>query len=141
MDRCTVNVPPRVLAGLRRHAAAALPAECCGALIGAAAGRRIDVRTAIPLQNDAPQGRFHIDAGVVRRLERQATGAGVALVGFYHSHPQGPSTPSPADLELACPGYVHLIVGGQEGNVRAWRLRSARDAFSELPLALPGSRA
>jgi desampylase len=134
MARYPVTVPPRIIAGLRRHAAAALPAECCGALIGVLAGGRAEIRTLIPLPGIAPD-RYFIDAGTVLRLERQAQCTGLAVVGFYHSHPHGAATPSPTDLELAVPGYIYVIVG--EGCVRAWKLRDDRTAFTELDLRTP----
>jgi proteasome lid subunit RPN8/RPN11 len=126
-----------VIAGLRRHASATLPAECCGALIGRVEDGRIEVRAMIPLPNEDPRpGRYRIEAPVVQRLERQAAEAGVDLVGFYHSHPDGSAIPSAIDLELACPGYACVIVEPAHGEVRAWRLADDRTRFTELPLCL-----
>jgi desampylase len=123
------------VAGLRRHAAAALPAECCGAVIGVARDSHLEVRAIIPLPNQAAAAdRYEIDAATVLRLERQATAAGVRLLGFYHSHPGGTPVPSATDLELACPGYIHLIVATGDGAVRGWRLRDDRSGFLELPI-------
>ena len=137
MRRYSVNVPPRVLAGLRRHAAAAAPAECCGALIGAFERSRIDVRAIVPVANaTASPTHYHIDADAVLRLERQAACAGVHVVGFYHSHPATPAVPSPADIELACPGYLYLIVEATTGVIRGWRLRDDRSGFDELSVPL-----
>jgi desampylase len=133
-----VTLPPRVVAGVRRHAAAALPAECCGALIGVIAGDRLDVRTLIPLANAAAgPDRYRIDAETVLRLERQVACTGLHVIGFYHSHPEGQATPSRTDLELACPGYLYLIVSGRCGELRGWRLRDDRTYFAELPLLHP----
>jgi proteasome lid subunit RPN8/RPN11 len=135
MHRYSVNIPPRIIAGLRRHAAATLPSECCGALAGTSADARLDLRAMIPLDNEDPApGTYRIEARTVRRLERQATDAGVELLGFYHSHPAGTAEPSAADLELACPGYVYVIVQADVGTVRAWVLRSDRGGFDELPV-------
>jgi proteasome lid subunit RPN8/RPN11 len=126
-----------VLAGLRRHAAAAAPEECCGALIGSFGRLRVDIRAMVPVATPAisPTG-YLIDADAVRRLERQAACAGVNVVGFYHSHPQSSALPSPLDLELAVPGYIYLIVEGPSGAVRAWQLRDDRTCFDELALPL-----
>jgi proteasome lid subunit RPN8/RPN11 len=135
MARYSVTVPPRIVAGLRRHAAAVLPAECCGALIGVTGRGRADVRTMIPLDNAAAASdRYHIDAAAVLRLERQAERAGLQVLGFYHSHPAAPATPSTTDLELAVPGYCYVIISAVDGCVRGWRLRSDRDGFMELEL-------
>lgn len=137
MIQYSVTIPPRVVAGLRRHAAAAMPAECCGALIGHIAGTAMEVRTMIPLENTSGRtDRYVIDADVVLRLERQAACAGVQLVGFYHSHPAGPPEPSPTDLALASPGFLYVIVRPHDGSLRGWRLRDDRRGFMELPVSL-----
>lgn len=135
MDVNSVTVPSRVAAALRRHAAAALPAECCGALIGAASHQRLEVRALIPIPNASPSpDRYHIDAATVLRLERQAECVGLHVVGFYHSHPRGRAIPSTLDLELAWPGYLYFIVSPTAGELRAWRLRDDRGGFAEVCL-------
>jgi proteasome lid subunit RPN8/RPN11 len=124
-----------VLAGLRRHAAASAPEECCGALIGAFGRFRIDVRAMVPVATPtASPTAYQIDADAVRRLERQATFAGVNVVGFYHSHPTSAAEPSSLDLELAVPGYLYMIIETTTGAVRAWQLRDDRASFDELTL-------
>jgi desampylase len=128
-------MPARVAAGLRRHACATLPVECCGGLLGRRSGAGAEVRLMVPLDNDDPApDRYRIDAPAVLQLERRAGRAGLDLLGFYHSHPGGPPTPSLADLELACPGYLYVIVQPGAGAVRAWRLLEDRAAFAELPI-------
>jgi proteasome lid subunit RPN8/RPN11 len=137
MDRYSVTLPPRVLAGLRRETGAAAPAECCGALIGSMRGREVEVRTLIPVANAAHDtASYEIAAETVLRLERQAACAGQQVVGFYHSHPIADARPSAKDLELAVPGYIYLIVDARAGAVRCWKLRDDRSGFSELAVAL-----
>lgn len=146
-----VTIPARVLSGVRRQAIAAAPAECCGALIGVAAGRDVEVRMLIPAQNAAAEPtRYEITPASVLRLERQAACAGLQLVGFYHSHPPDAAAnvavtgeaadtarPSSTDLELACPGYVYMIVQVGAGAVRCWRLQPDRSGFAELRIDAP----
>ncbi|HEX6133277.1 MAG TPA: M67 family metallopeptidase [Longimicrobiales bacterium] len=137
MIRYSVTLPPRVLAGLRRETGAAAPAECCGALIGLVRGHDMEVRTLIPVPNEAhAAATYHIDAEVVLRLERQAASTSQQVIGFYHSHPATSAEPSATDLELAAPGYVYLIVDGRAGEIRCWRLRDDRSGFTELPISL-----
>jgi desampylase len=129
----SVTIPARIVAGLRRQAVVAAEAECCGALTGLGRGRVINVRGMIPADNTADRPRrYHIDADTVLRLERQASCAELHVVGFYHSHPGACATPSATDLELACPGYLYLIVETETGVVRAWRLRDDRAGFDEV---------
>jgi proteasome lid subunit RPN8/RPN11 len=130
-------MPARVAAGLRRHACATLPAECCGALLGSRSATRIHVRTLIPLHNtDASRVSYRIEARSVADVEARARRAGLDVIGFYHSHPRGPAAPSVTDLELACPGYLYVIVEPAGGAVRAWRLTGDRAGFAELPVVL-----
>lgn len=135
MIRSSITIPARVLAGLRREAAAAAPAECCGVLVGQKHQGAPHIRTLLPVPNQAAApGRYLIDARTVLRLEKQAACAGLEVIGFYHSHPGTPALPSDADLELACPGYIYVIVGSENGAVRAWRVQDDRRGFCELPL-------
>ena len=137
MVRYSVTIPPRILAGLRREAGATAPAECCGALLGVRGRDNLEIRTLIPVPNGASDHfSFLIDAPTVLRLERQATCAGMQVVGFYHSHPTTGAEPSPTDLENAVPGYVYLIVDVARSRVRCWQLRDDRSGFHELDIGL-----
>jgi desampylase len=137
MGGYSVTIAPRILAGLRREAGLTGPAECCGALIGLAHSEEVEIRTLIPVANTARDPfSFLIDAATVLRLERQATCAGMQVVGFYHSHPTTSAEPSPTDLELAIPGYVYVIIDVARGSIRCWRLRDDRSGFHELRVSL-----
>ena len=125
---------------MRRQAATAVPAECCGALIGEVRGQAVEVRALIPVDNDVDRDNaYRIDADAVVRLERYAQCAGLQLLGFYHSHPMGPATPSHADVALASPGFIYAIVQAHSGSVRLWRLADDRGGFRELAVRLHAS--
>ena len=121
---------------IRGHAARTAPLECCGALLGRdnAAGRVVLAALPVPNDSERPQCAFEIPADAVRRVERDAQLRGLELVGFYHSHPDASAHPSPSDLANAWPWYTYLIVSG-DGELRAWRLREARDGFDPQPIA------
>jgi len=54
------------------------------------------------------------------------------VVGFFHSHPDHPASPSAFDLEHAWPYYSYLIVSvgrGRVADARAWRLATDRSRF------------
>ena len=90
------------------QAAAAAPDECCGLLLGE--GNRIDA--AQPAGNVAadPTRRFEIDPAALIVAERAARQGGAALLGYYHSHPQGRAEPSETDRAMAPPdGRIWLI--------------------------------
>lgn len=92
------------------HAREAAPAECCGVLLGT--GHTIVA--AVPTRNIAtdPTRRFEIDPQDHVDVRRDARGRGLAVLGFYHSHPRSPAVPSPTDLaEASYPDHLYLIVG------------------------------
>ena len=114
------------------HAREALPGECCGLLIGTPA--RIDA--AHPARNlETGATRFLIDprdhfaaVHAARELKR-------FVIGVYHSHPNGPASPSPADLaEASYDDYLYLIVSlaSEPPAVRLYRLEEG--VFIEEPL-------
>lgn len=62
----------------------------------------------------ASLNRFELDGLAGMRAERDARLAGLALLGYYHSHPLGSPEPSRADrsdaLWVGMPPCYHLIV-------------------------------
>ena len=113
-----------------RHARNEHPNECVGLLFGTEGG----VRRRVPLTNIAaqPETRFFARPAEVLAALQEADGRGETLLALYHSHPNGPSTPSPTDLEEARYGVVHLVVVPSSGSVRAFEFSSG--GFSELEL-------
>ena len=91
------------------HAREAAPAECCGLLLGHDAELTEAVRT----RNVAGQDRlrFVIDPKDHIDGRRDARRRGLEVVGFYHSHPCSPASPSETDrAEAGYPGHLYLIV-------------------------------
>jgi proteasome lid subunit RPN8/RPN11 len=115
------------------HARAALPAECCGMLLGK--GHSID--EAVRANNTAVSAtRFLIDPKDHIEARRDARGRGLDVVGFYHSHPHSSARPSQTDVaEASYPDAVHLIVSleGGSANVGLFRIEPGRAI--ELPFA------
>ena len=91
------------------HAREAAPRECCGILI--AAGTTIVEAVTSPNLAQDPN-RFLVDPGVHIAALRRARTLGLAVAGFYHSHPRSAASPSPAELaEASYPDLLYLIVG------------------------------
>ncbi len=113
-----IVIASTALAAIVDHAAAALPAEACGVVVGAAA----DIAAAIRATNVAadPTTAFEIDPATLVAVHRaERTGAG-RVVGWYHSHPNGVARPSATDAARAAPdGRLWLIAAA--GQVAAWR--------------------
>lgn len=136
-----LTLGPGVRAAIEQHGRDTFPHECCGALLGD--GDRV-VATH-PLSNvttEGPRRRFRIDDKDYLASERQASAAGLSLLGFYHSHPDHPAEPSQYDLDHAWPTFVYPIVSimaGQAVALRAWMLRADRTAFDERPISEPAA--
>lgn len=141
--RPVVALPENALAALRDHARAAYPDECCGFLFertdGPARGPRAVVRVsrATNEQDDERHRRFLIRPEELRDAERHANARGEVVAGFYHSHPDGPPSPSRLDEENAWPWYTYVVlsVGANAvGEVRAFELDPDARAFRPVSL-------
>lgn len=114
------------------HAAASAPEEACGILIGQRNGEERLVLDAEPCRNVYPGDRrrhFLLDPERHLAVQREARERGLAILGFYHSHPDGTTLPSTEDREQAHPWTVMIIVGVRENRVveaRAWDFEAGR---------------
>ena len=71
--------------------------------------------------------------------EQYAEKNGLAVAGFYHSHPDHPAVPSGYDLEHAWPLYSYVVVavkGGVAGELRSWEMEPDRSRFEEEEICL-----
>jgi proteasome lid subunit RPN8/RPN11 len=133
-------LPPAFTAELVAHAREASPDECCGFLLGRPGSLEVHsvVRAAnqAGLAPEARRARYRIAPEDVFAAHGAAVERGLAIVGFYHSHPSGDATPSAHDRELAWPGSVYVIVAGERA--RAFVADRRGDAFRELTLVPAG---
>jgi proteasome lid subunit RPN8/RPN11 len=141
-----LSVAATDLEAIGRHGERTYPEECCGFLLGLAAGDRTRVDRVVPAANerqDSRHNRFVMSPETVLAAHKEARAAGLSVVGYYHSHPDHPAVPSEFDREHAWPGLSYLIVairGGQVEAARSWRLRDDRERFEEETLTEhPGS--
>lgn len=91
-------------AAIRRHAEESYPDECCGVLLGRFESDDLRaVHAAVRCENiaESPRTQYAMDVRHVVRLQREARAQGLAIVGFYHSHPDHPPLASPQDLQDA----------------------------------------
>lgn len=102
--------------------------EICGLLLG----EGLRVTAILPASNVAadPATRFDIDPGELISAHKAARAGGPAIIGCYHSHPNGRATPSPRDAEAAEPGSVWVIVAGE--TLTAWQFGA--EGFVPLPI-------
>ena len=106
-------ISPAGLDAVRSAAAAALPVECCGLLVGRREGADARVESVIAAANVAadPARFFEADPETLIAVHKSARRDGRELIGHYHSHPNGRSVPSANDRARAvAAGEAWLIV-------------------------------
>jgi len=98
-------------AQIKAEARNAFPRECCGLVEGSQEGETIRVVALHPARNLSSHGdRFEIDPAGHFAAIRVARANGHAIVGCYHSHPNGKPEPSQRDVEGAWDeGFIWLI--------------------------------
>jgi len=131
---------PEQISQIEREGAAAYPNECCGAMLGkdardGSAVRRI-VHRLEPMHNsfaaDEKYHRFSLDPRELMQLEKRIEGSGLAVLGFYHSHPDHPARPSDTDRQNAWPFYSYVIVAiakRQPVDLTSWQLDESTEQF------------
>jgi proteasome lid subunit RPN8/RPN11 len=131
----------RQLRQIEDHAKETYPDECCGVLIGTP-GERVVVASVHQATNrsvDGKRDRYEIDPEEILHLAHAGEEEEHEVVGFYHSHPDHPPTPSATDIARAWPAYVYLIVaveGGERAESRAWVYDDDSKQFYEQPIVI-----
>lgn len=84
--------------------------EICGLLLGGE-GRIMQAMQAANIAA-SPECMFELDPAVLLSAHRAARTGGPRILGHYHSHPTGDSSPSAHDAANAVPGQLWLIIAG-----------------------------
>ena len=101
-----VALPEHLRAQILAEARTAAPHECCGLVLGTRAGGEAVAAVLYPAGNlAAASDRFEISPTDHFAALRAAREQGQAVIGCYHSHPDGVAQPS-----------VHDVAGGGENN-------------------------
>jgi proteasome lid subunit RPN8/RPN11 len=105
---------------LRKHGEETYPNECCGVLLGKhLAGEGNQIREIVRAGNtrtDSAHNRYHIAPQELVKIQRQARGLGLDIVGFYHSHPDHPAQWSTTDFaEAHWLGCSYIITSIEQG--------------------------
>ncbi len=107
MRTTRLSIPGEVQIAMLEHVISCLPEEACG-MIG---GRDDRAQLVLPAVNElhSPTA-FRMAASDLVRHFYQLEEQNLELVAIYHSHPNGPVTPSNQDLvEFNYPGVHYLI--------------------------------
>lgn len=129
----TLRLSNAVIEEIRREGEQAYPGECCGILAGRT-GNVKEVLRLVPALNrrtDDPH-RYLISPDDLRLIEARLRSSGQEVLGFYHSHPDHPATPSAFDTEQAWPWYSYIIVGvdrGRAAELASWVLVDDRSVM------------
>jgi len=123
-----VEVTSMVLSALRQQAILASPRECCGILLG----KRQRIDAILPATNihPTPDTHFEIDPQALIDAHREARGGGSQVLGYYHSHPDGPARPSATDRAMASGDGRIWAITGEDGGTTFWR--DTPDGFVSL---------
>lgn len=108
-----------------QHAREGKPHEVCGVLGGKRDGGSGEVGYVRRVENVSETPRVNYLMEPEDQLEAidEVEDSGYDVVGFYHSHPEGPEQPSETDAERAnWPGHSYVIVslGTEEPSVGSW---------------------
>lgn len=118
-----LKLPEPIAAQIRAHAEADYPHECCGVLLGSLSGDQWQLAAAIAATNAetrSPRNRYQIAPAELVRISREADRRGLAIAGFYHSHPDHPAEWSQTDLaEAHWLGCIYLILELRQGKSAA----------------------
>ena len=110
------------------------PEEACGLL----AGVDHQVSLVIPVTNQlhSPVKYYMVPVELLRALETIESKE-LSLLGIFHSHPNGPSTPSPTDIrEFLYPGVVTIICYPEENDWRIKGFMIENNGFSEVEMRI-----
>ncbi len=122
-----LRVTSGLIENLVAQAANALPHECCGILLG----RGWNIIALLPARNihATPPTHFERDPQALIDAHRAARQGGAQVAGYYHSHPNGRTGPSPTDRAMASgDGRIWAIIAGNA--VSFWE--DAPDRFRAL---------
>ena len=111
---------------LRTHGEETYPNECCGVLLGKNVAGDADSAEAVNhvqqivragnTRTDSAHNRYNIAPQELVKIQRQARGLGLDIVGFYHSHPDHPAQWSKTDFaEAHWLGCSYIITSVEQG--------------------------
>ncbi|MCB1153246.1 M67 family metallopeptidase [bacterium] len=141
---------PAHLAAAFDHAAATYPNECCGLIVGRTEGEDWIAERLVPTRNMDTTGRndrYVLHPQDRLKADEAARADGLAIVGFYHSHPDHGVYFSETDLKNSeeyqmgepwlPPSYAYLIVSIYDKEPRDHGAFVVREGQSEpLPVRL-----
>ena len=129
-----IEIPVSVLDEIREHGREAYPEECCGALLGRKGepARVVRLERIENARGEERARRYEVSPRDYLRVERLALDENLALLGFYHSHPDHAAAPSAYDRDHAFPFFRYLVcavAGGVPAEITGWTLLEESGEF------------
>jgi proteasome lid subunit RPN8/RPN11 len=144
---------------LRAHGEETYPNECCGVLLGKNIAGESDRGAAMSsaavdnmvqqivragnTRTDSAHNRYNIAPQEVVKIQRQARGLGLDIVGFYHSHPDHPAQWSTTDFAeahwLGCSYVITSVEQGKAATTNSFLLRGTGEddkKFEDEPIQI-----
>ena len=134
-----LHLPQALLDQIYAHGEETFPAECCGCIIGSSNGTDRTAVELVPANNlraAERNDRYEIGPEDRKAAEDRAAAAGLAVVGFYHSHPDHDAYFSETDLKNSeeyawgepwiPPTYAYVVVsihGGKRDHYKVFIVR------------------
>jgi proteasome lid subunit RPN8/RPN11 len=144
---------------LRAHGEETYPNECCGVLLGKSITSEGDSVPAVNsaeavnhvqqivragnTRTDSAHNRYNIAPQELVKIQRQARGLGLDIVGFYHSHPDHPAQWSTTDFAeahwLGCSYIITSIEHGKAATTNSFLLKGTGEddkKFEDEPIQI-----
>lgn len=131
---------------LRAHGEEIYPNECCGVLLGKVQNGKNIVHRVVRAGNtrtDSAHNRYSIAPVELIRIQREARGASLDIVGFYHSHPDHPAHWSETDFAeahwLGCSYVITRIAEGKADVTNSFLLTGTSEedkTFEDQPIEI-----
>lgn len=137
----TLVFPNNVYQAIRAHGEETYPQECCGALLGRSIDGCWHIIEVVRTRNaraESARTQYEIAPIELVKIERTVREKGLAIAGFYHSHPDHPAQWSQTDLAeahwLGCSYVITEVVHGKAAATNSFLLdgRTEEDKHFEL---------
>ena len=133
--RC-IYIPSADMEKMRRDVVGRVPEEACGMLAGRFEQDCAHSLAVLPAANTLHSPvKYQIDPMEQYKAFIWIESQEMELVGIYHSHPHGPTSPSRSDIaESYYPGVAYLIwsAGSGEWECRAFLIENGKVSSLEL---------
>jgi proteasome lid subunit RPN8/RPN11 len=136
----SIEIASGLIAQLQARVAAATQQEICGLMLGE--GNRVDHLVYTTNVAADPARAFEIEpAALIAAHRAMRSSGGPAIIGYFHSHPNGGAVPSVTDAAMAAPDGRYWLIAAQDA-IAVWQAvpeGSIHGRFLPVPLVISGA--